>query len=146
VSYLDDLRKKILEAPYGSKEKDLYKFLLGEIQQKDAKGRFTEDDFYRLVKATINNNVDNVIPLLKEDDPKRQSYISENEILGKLLPKFLTREEIQQFLIDQNLLEKVLNSEKDTKAIGLVMASFKSLKMPVDGHLVREIIEELRKK
>lgn len=146
MSFENTLREKLAAAPVRGWERDLYKVILGEIQQEKI---LNEEQFCEFVKQIIKANELN-LRLLGPDDIRRQKYLDENRILQELLPEeedkipFLTAEEIKQSLQDSGLEEELKSCQNPGKAIGLAIAHFKKNEIPVEGNVVKQVVLEIR--
>lgn len=137
--FVEKLKTKITNLPYGGKARNLLKVVLGEIQQQSAVRAVTDEQCYSIVKNMINANVGN-LKFLKDDDPRTEQYLNENAVLNDLLPKYWSEQDIRNWLQDEKI---DVNSFPNTGAVmGFCMQKLKG--EPVEGSTVRKIIEELR--
>lgn len=146
MSFEEMLREKLSAAPVRGWERDLYKVVLGEMQQS---GNMKDEQCCNFVKSIIKSNEQN-LGFLGPDDTRRQKYLDENRILQELLPEekekppFLTLEETIQSLKDSGLEEELKSCQNPGKAIGLAIAHFKKNEIPVEGNVVKEVVLEIR--
>lgn len=143
MTFEQTLRDRIAKAPFKSKEKDLLKVVLGEMQQKAASGKVTDEQGHSLVKSMIKNNVEKVLVHLKTDDPRRAPIEEENKVLGSLLPVYLTAEQIMDKLTGG--LEIAISAAKNEgQAVGLAMKYLKSMNAKVEGDTVKAVVQKMR--
>ena len=148
MSFEETLREKLESAPARGWERDLYKVILGEIQQGKI---LNEEQFCEFVKQIIKSNELN-LRLLGPDDTRRQKYLDENRVLQELLPEekeedkvpFLTTEEIRQSLKDSGLEQEIKSCQNTGKAIGFAMEHFKKNQLLVEGISVKQVVLEIR--
>ena len=77
----EDLRVRIKQTPFQSKERQLLKMVLGEFQS--AKNS-SDAAAYNLVRSMISSNVA-ALKRIHVEDPCRDEYVDENETLKTLL-------------------------------------------------------------
>lgn len=141
MAFEETIRSRIAAAPQKSREKDLFKLVLGEVQQKPT--AVTEEQGHSIVKTIINSNK-STLGLMGVEDPRRAQLEEENVILGSLLPTYLTTEQIATKIAELGLANAVIAAEKEERAMGVVMPAFKRLKLSVEGDTVKEVIRTLR--
>lgn len=134
------LREKINSSPFGSKERNLLKVVLGEWQQKTAIGKTTDELGQSIVKKMIKANEEN-IGLLALADERRDDFVVENKVLAELLPQYLSAAQITAALAEVDL--KTPASEG--AAVGLAMQHLKKLNANVEGQTVKKVVAEIRK-
>lgn len=134
------IREKIAVAPLNSKERDLLKLILGDLQQKSARSSVNDETGYGIVRGIINANEENIRHL--KGDSRADSYKSENDYLKALLPNYLTFDEILSHLGD--LMESIISSQNDGKATGIAVQYFKSNDLKVQGDVVKEVVQKIR--
>ncbi len=144
MSFEQELRDRINKAPFRSKEKDILKVVLGELQQKSASGKISDETAHNYVKSMIKNNVEKVLAVLKPDDPRRAGYEEENKILQSLLPKYLTADEVEASLKAADLVEQVKSAKNEGQATGVAMKHFKATDAKVEGDTVKAVVKKLR--
>jgi hypothetical protein len=142
MSFEEILRNRISKAPFRSKEKDLLKVVLGEIQQKSASGKVTDDQGLAIVKSMIKNNIEKVLPHLKDEDERKTMIEEENKILQSLLPSYLTAEQIKNRLVD--LVGQIKEAKSEGQATGIAMKHLKLINVQVEGETVKQAIQEMR--
>ena len=81
MSFEDDLRAKITQAPFQSEERQLLKVVLGEFGRSN---NSSDDSGYKLVRSMIESN-EAALQRIHIDNPCREEYINENQILKTLL-------------------------------------------------------------
>lgn len=152
MSFEQTLRDKISKAPFRSKEKELFKVVLGTIQQKASSGKVTDEQGIAIVKAMVGTNNEmlfgnpskNLKPIFVEGDPRRLPIEEENRVLSQLLPTYLTAEQIETSLSGANLVEEIKNAKGEPSAMGLAMKHFKATDAKVEGDTVKLVIQKLR--
>jgi hypothetical protein len=82
-----------------------------------------------------------------------ETLVKENEILADFLPKQMTLEEIDLFIIGEKLFgkeselyESVVAAGNDGQAVGMAMKALKAAGKSVDGKLVKQSVGTLRGK
>ena len=147
MKFEETLRNRINEFPYGSLERNTFKLVLGELQQKSED---SEEVAYSIIKKMINSNLEvismvdaNGVPRLKEDDPRREQCILENKILSTLLPSYLTESQIKEILEKAEI--DVKSEINEGKAIGKAMQHLKSISAQFEGKTVKNVVAEMRK-
>jgi hypothetical protein len=142
------VREKLAAAPARGWERDLYKVIIGEIQQ----GKILNDgQYFEFIEKIIKANEQN-LGFLGPDDARRQKYLDENRVLQELLSEkkeeekipFLTAEEIRQSIKDSGLEEELKSCQNPGKAIGFAMEHFKKNGIPVEGSVVKQVVLEIR--
>lgn len=144
MNFEEQVRFRISKAPYGSREKNLLKVLLGEIQLNETKSKITDEFCYGLVRKMIKANEEN-LSYLSADDIRREAYEDENSILTSLLPTYLDADQIQEHLVAENLLDAIKAAKNDGQAVGVAMGHFKRNGLPVEGETVKQVVQEIRK-
>lgn len=81
MSFEDDLRAKIRQAPFQSEERQLLKMVLGEFQCGD---HSSDEAGYRLVRSMIKSN-EASLQRIHVENPCREEYLNENRIFQTLL-------------------------------------------------------------
>jgi hypothetical protein len=142
MSFEQKIRDRIAAAPLRSSERSILKLVLGEIQQQ--KCVVDEKIGYSIVKKILEGNTKTLALITDQDDPRYTQYTIENVVLNSLLPNYLTEEEILAKIVELGLVDQIKATEKEAKAMGLVMPTFKRLDLPVDGEDVKRIIQSLR--
>lgn len=145
MSFEQTLRDRISKAPFRSKEKDLLKVVLGDVQQKSASGKVSDEQGLGIVKSMIKNNVEKVLVHLKEDDPRHAVIVEENKILASLLPTYLTVDEVKELLAKYDSMVSDLKAAKsEGQATGIAMKYLKSVNAQVEGDTVKQAVQQLR--
>jgi hypothetical protein len=148
MSLEESFRRKISELPYGSTDRNLLKLVLGEIQQ--IKKTVTVEDVNTIIKKIIKGNeelmgmVDPEGHLrLPEGDARRAQFVSENEFLSDLLPKYWNAIQVRESLDEHGV--DVKSEEKEGEAIKKAISHLNGLGAPIDGKIVKEVVVEMRK-
>jgi len=142
MTFEEMLRDRIAKCPYGSSERNLLKVVLGDLQQKSASGKVTEEIAHAVVKKIIKGNEESM-GYLSEGDLRRAQYLNENEILSGLLPKYLTADQIRESLTTAGI--DVSSMPNEGQATGRAMQHFKATNSPVEGQTVKEVVQAIRK-
>lgn len=144
MSFEQTIRDRISKVPFRSREKDVFKVVLGEVQQKSATGPVSDEQGQNIVKAMVKNNVEKVLVHLKDGDPRRAAVEEENSILSSLLPTYLTEDEIVERLTDAALTDQLKAAKSEGQATGLAMKYLKGLALAVEGDTVKQAVAGLR--
>jgi hypothetical protein len=154
MTFEDTLRARITKAPFKSREKDVLKVVLGEVQQKAATGPVTDEQGHAIVKSVIKNNKEFMDPLpkpgepvrpaLPADHPKRAELMEENAVLGSLLPSYLGKDEAVAMLTEKGWATPIKEAKSEGQAIGLAVKFFKSVGVAVEGDTVKQAAIALR--
>lgn len=137
------LREKIAENQRNLKLKNLYKLILGEWQKNTAFSQGSDEIGFNIVRGVIKANEEN-LGYLKKDDPRYNDLVEENKVLEELMPNFLTAEEIVEEMKNAALDQVITSAKSSGQAMGMVMKHFKSKDLPVDGNIVKGVVENLR--
>jgi hypothetical protein len=150
MSFMDELRARIGNAPLGSKDRILLKVILGELQNLPGSGKSKdpEPSLERCVghvKSIIKTNKETIerIQGKRGMDNKVLELEDENMLLSSLLPQpQLTESEIREHLSGIDLT----SPSQDGAAIGMAMGHFKknNLFLNVDRDVVVKIVKEIR--
>ena len=143
---IDLLKKRILEATKSgkTKERDLLKTVLGDIQLRSATKEIKEEECVNIVRKFISNNLETIKLCAGRDlQISTDGLKEENDILETLLPKFLNYDEVMNVLKEQALLEQI-TAANEGKAVGLAMKEFKQRGLNVDGNIVKSVVQNLR--
>ena len=145
MTFEQKLRERLNKAPFRSREKELLKVVLGEVQLKSASAPVTEEQGHSLVKSMIKNNVEKVLVHLKEGDERRIGVLEENKILESLLPSYMTADEVKVKLSgDAELATQIKAAKNDGQATGLAMKFLKAQNCNVEGDTVKQVVLSLR--
>lgn len=143
MSFEQTVRDRIAKAPFRSREKDILKVVLGDIQQKAAGGTITEEQGHALVKKLVKGN-EETLGHLKADDARRPQYVEENAILATLLPSYLTAEQVTAELTSAGVVEQVKAAKNEGQATGVAMKHLKGKGLAVEGDEVKKAVTALR--
>lgn len=143
MSFVDTLRLKIKESPFGSRDREILKVVLGDIQQKQATMNVTDEMCCGIVRKIVEANNIN-LKHLDEKDVRYAKYVEENEILSALLPTYLTAEQVLDRLTSDGLVETIKTAINEGKAVGVAMGHLKKLDVPVDGNIVKTVVQKIR--
>jgi uncharacterized protein YqeY len=146
---MDNLRTKVKEAPLGSKERNLLKVILGDLQNLPGSGKAKVADpddntCIKYVESFMKTNRTTLEKLKGKQGMDKQivEITDENICLSRLVPKQLTIDEIREHLKDVD----VKSAPKTGPAIGMAMGHLKKqgLALNVKGNLVTQIVKEMR--
>lgn len=84
MNFEEKLMVKINSLPFKSNERNLLKVVLGKFQRKGV-GK-SDETGYNVVRKMIKANEDNSA-FLGEDDPWKQIFEEENQVMAMLLPR-----------------------------------------------------------
>lgn len=140
MNFEEKLRKRIAEAPFQSAERQLLKVVLGECQRKTLKTP-TDEMGQNIVRKMIKANEENITRLHPEDN-RVEEFKEENRVLGTLLPKFWSAEEIRARLESDGV--DIAGANNDGQATGLAMKHLKGLSAPVEGDVVKAVVSQMR--
>lgn len=145
---LDTIKARIKTAMLSKNdaERNILRVLLGESQTLESRqGGITDEQVVKIAKKMIDNNNETIAALPKED-PRCAALANENIILSSLVPKELTAQDIEAFLLnsDNPEYEQIQNAKADGQAIGIAMKTLKAAGLPVDGKLVGEVVKKIR--
>lgn len=144
MTFEQKIRDRISKVPFKSKEKEILKVVLGEVQQKSNMGSFSEESGISMVKSMIKNNIEKVLIYMSADDPRRAPLEEENRVLTSLLPAYLTKDEVRAKLNEVNLGGAFKDMKNEGMAVGAAMKFFKGLNLAVEGDVVKQVVQELR--
>ena len=132
------IREKITEAVKARDNfaRDLLRTALGEIQRNTLQ---TDEDQMNVIKKMVKN-IDITLNLIK-DRPADASVDLQKEkvLLSTLLPQTMSKDEIIQFIKDNNI---VIDPLQEGRSIGLVMKSLKAQDKKAEPALVKDIISQ----
>jgi uncharacterized protein YqeY len=116
-------------------EADILRVVLGEIQLGEARKNrdLTVDEISSIIYKLIESN-------LEVNTTKTKI---ENSILEELVPKKLGSEQIRDLLYGK---PEIFDAPSDGVAVGLSMKLLKNQGHAVDGRLVSEVVQEIRRK
>jgi uncharacterized protein YqeY len=143
MTFEEMLRQKLATAPFRSREKELLKVVLGEVQRKDSSGLMSHEQGNAIIKKMVKGN-EETIALLKPDDPRRSGIEEENTILSSFLPSYLTAEQIREKLAQNGIDVPVMEAKSDGQAVGVAMGFLKKAGLSVEGDTVKKLVGEMR--
>lgn len=141
MSFEQVLRDRIAKAPFRSREKEILRVVLGDVQQKHS---VSDEQGYNMVRVMVKNNTEKVLPYLAEGDLRRAVLLEENEILATLLPAFLTNDQILVHLVGASLTPNIKDAKSEGQAVGVAMKFFKEKAFPVSGDDVKKVVQQIR--
>lgn len=107
-------------------------------QKKD----LTDDIVINAAKKIIAG-IEETLPLT-DDTEKAKTLQIEKDIVENYLPKTLSKEQIKEYINDNNLADQIAQSKNFGAAMGMVMKSFKENSIAVNGKDVKKIVEDIR--
>lgn len=141
---VDELKKRITAAMKSgdAAARDVLRVALGEIQTAEARkaAALTDDDAAACIRKIIKSN-DETIALASEG-PRADELRRENTILGELLPKEPTVDEIAALLAP--VLDAIKAAKVDGQATGVAMKHLKASGTNAPGTVVAEAVKKLR--
>tara|TARA_Y100000034_G_scaffold135070_2_gene205567 strand:+ start:94 stop:510 length:417 start_codon:yes stop_codon:yes gene_type:complete len=137
MSFEQNLKERINNAPFGSERRNILKLVLGEHQQLAAKQAMKDEHGHNIVKKIIEAN-DKSLSYLEEGDLRARKLRDENDVLRELLPRYLSKEEIVVVLRDLDLK----SCKSAGQAMGMAMKHLAG--RSVEGNTVKEAVAELR--
>ncbi len=140
MDFEEKLRERIEISAPRSAERNMMKFVLGEVQQK--KSPVSMEQGFAIVR-TILEGVNKNLLYLKPEDPRRILYNGEVEILESLLPNYLTLEQIRS-RVDEKMEAEIKSMKKDGPATGLLMANIKKDSLYARGEDVETVVKSIR--
>ena len=149
MSFMDDLRSKINKTRLGSKDRNLLKVILGELQNLPGSGKskVADPDDARCighVESIIKSNEATIEKIRPRHGmgAKVEELEIENDFLRLMLPDPLSFEQIREHLKNVD----VASAPNMGPAIGMAMGYFKKLglELQVKGNVVKQIVEEIR--
>lgn len=140
MSLLNTIRDALTEAINNKAEsrKSILKVLMSDIQRLH--GEVTDKQIVTIVKKMIENNNETMKHM--EDETKKSLLMAENLVLGEFMPKMASKETIMAELIK---IKDAMALQPDGVAMNIAMTHLKSLNMNVDGKLVKQCVDEVRK-
>ncbi|MCA9554554.1 MAG: GatB/YqeY domain-containing protein [Myxococcales bacterium] len=122
--------------------KDILRVALGEIQTAEARagGPVPDEEAQRILKKLVKSN-EETMAIAK--DPDTQAKLKrENEILGGLLPKALSVDDIVAAL--DPVADAIKAAKADGPAMGLAMKHLKQAGAPVEAPDVTAAVKAIR--
>ena len=140
---VDELKKRIAQAMKDRDEvaKDVLRVALGEIQTQEhrANKAMGDDEAIAVVRKLVKSNEET---LASSSGERAATLRCEIEILGSLLPKRMTVDEIAAALESQR--EAIRAAKSDGQATGVAMKHLKTTGASFDGSDVTEAVKKLR--
>jgi uncharacterized protein YqeY len=140
---VDELKKRIAVAVKERDQvaKDVLRVALGEIQTQEhrANARMSDDDAIAVVRKLVKSNEET---LASSSGERAATLERENEILGSLLPKRMTLDEIAAALAPQR--EAIRAAKSEGQATGIAMKHLKSSGASFDGTDAAEAVKRVR--
>lgn len=124
---------------------NLYRLVLGQAQQLEDQ---SDDKVYGIIRKMIKSNKE-TLKLMEEDGNFSESWNEKAGILAKenitlklLLPQALSSEEIESFVVENNL--DIKGAKSDGQAVGMIMKSTKEKGLSVEAATVKLVVSNLR--
>lgn len=144
---VDELKKRITLAMKEKRvlEKEILKVALGEIQTKAARDskeptELTDEESSQIIRKLIKSNSETIAGTT--DPEKKATLEEENTILGTLLPKGLSLEEIQEKL--EAVRDAIRAAGNDGQATGVAAKHLKTLGLTIPGSDVAQVVKAIR--
>lgn len=116
--------------------KNVLRVAIGEVDVLKGRGQEVEDEqICKILRKLVASNEETI-------KAKSAVLFKENEILNVLLPKLLSKEEIENHLIA--FLEEIKAAKSNGQATGVAVGVFKKINLNVDGKDVAEVVKMLR--
>lgn len=141
---VDEIKAQLKEAMKAKDTvaKDVLRTALGEIQTAESRGgdSLSDDAAQKVVKKLVKSNEETL--KVTTDETTRQKLERENEVLGGLLPKALTVDEIVAALAPAEAQIKAAKAEGP--AMGVAMKTLKQAGASVEAADVKAAIAQIR--
>lgn len=122
-------------------EKNILRLVLGEVQTIESKeGMINEQRVIKIISKIIESN--NETLSYSAISKRKDILVEENKILTSLLPKAMTSDEVEEFLVPYAAEIKAANSEG--QGTGLAMKKLQG--KIVNGKAVNEVVRKIREK
>lgn len=132
------LREEISKYKRGSDEESILKVLLGDCQQKAANNKLTEVSFQEIVRKMVKDNNETMLLL---QDERKEKLVRENVVLERFLPRYLTEEEVLNYIQENNL-----SIDNSGKTVGVVLKHLKENDLLAEGKVVKNVITKILEK
>jgi uncharacterized protein YqeY len=140
----DEMKRRMLEAMKAKRavEKDILRVALGEVQTLESRGGddISDEQVGKILRKLIKSNEESLAA--SADAAKRATLEEENAILGSLLPRTLTPDEIVAAL--EPVQDAVLAAGNDGQATGVAMKHLKGQGAIVEGKDVSAAVRSMR--
>jgi uncharacterized protein YqeY len=139
MSVMNTVKEKIATVPFEQRH-DL-KYLWAELERAALSKSLTEADEYKVIEKLIADNEDtvsNYVKLGRESDPRISGLKTQTEVLRAFLPKYITKDELLNYLSGKNLVEHI--GSKNGKSIGLITKSLKDDNLNFKNETVKEVV------
>lgn len=141
----DEIQRRVREALKSGNtvEKEVLRVALGEIQTAEARegAKAATDEAAQAVVRKLMKSVGETLSLT-EDAAARATLEAELAVLGSLLPKSLSADEVVAALA--GVADAVRAAPNDGAATGVAMRALKASKAEVNGKDVAEAVRRLR--
>lgn len=141
---IDEMKKRIMLAMKEKRdlEKEILKVALGEIQTAGARASrdLNDEEAIAIIRKLVKSNEETLVGT--SDTAKRTVLEQENAILGTLLPKGLTVDEILEKLGPAR--DAIRAAGNDGQATGVAVKHLKGLGLNVPGSDVSQAVKSLR--
>lgn len=140
----DEMKRRMLEAMKAKRsvEKDILRVALGEVQTIESRGGddVSDEQIAKILRKLVKSNEESLAA--SDDAAKRATLEKENAVLGSLLPKTLSPEEIVVAL--DPVKDAVLAAGNDGQATGVAMKHLKGAGATVEGKDVSAAVRSMR--
>lgn len=151
MSLITQVKENLLKARKSGTEleKNAYSTLLGEIQLNESRAgtSLKDEKVHQIIRAMIAGNQTTIAALSKSGSNKEAIEIreKENSLYNALLPQSISSAELERLVYkSSNMLVDLANAKNDGQAIGLLVQHVKSLGKFVDGHVVKDFVQNYR--
>lgn len=143
MTFQEMVRDRLAKAGHKSREKELLKVVVSDMQRATLDGKPSESQCVNIVKSTLKG-VNEVLDKLPEGDGRRPQYEEERAILLTLLPIYMSLDEVLAKLREDGLVDAIKASPKDGQAVGIAVGHLKKAKAPVEGDTVSRAVALIR--
>lgn len=140
----EDIKKRVLQAMKAGNtvEKEVLRVALGEMQTQEARGDepLSDEEAFAIVRKLVKSNRET---LAASTDPEQKRVLEEElSVLGSLLPKTLSVEEIVAALAP--VAEQIKAAGNDGQATGVAMKHLKSTGASASGQDASAAVRRMR--
>lgn len=144
---IEKLKQEVKQATLSKDvtRRDLLRYILGEAQSKDG-SYLSSADIKVKIKRLVKDQEDLIEKKLVKGEMLTRMQ-EEIEILREYLPKQFTKEELEGIILNSNgpEFEIIRDAKSEGRAMGVAMKFLKESCGDVDGLIVKEIVNKIRK-
>jgi uncharacterized protein YqeY len=143
VTVIDTLRKRALEAMKDSLATTILRLAQSEVQAAELRASrpLTEEESFAVIRKLVKSN-EETLAASKDDAEKVATLTRENQLLGDLLPKGLSAEEIAAALAP--VRDAIRAAASDGQGTGVAMKHLKASGVTAGGAEVGAAVRALR--